>query len=332
MEKEIVSSIVSDNLPNFVKEDYSLFSKFAEYYYKFLDQQATDSLPGPSNALRNSLLYQDIDYTIDQFVLNIKNEYAIDIPENILADKPTLYKNIKDYYLTRGSQKSLEFIFSLISGDSIEVAYPSENILRASDGKWVVDSTIQVTQGSGEDSLFELKNKQIIGQTSGAKAVVENVLLFNIGGVQVFELYLNNQTIDGAFQLTETVTSEGIDVTGIVYAGLASYPGYYLNVDGQLSENIKLQDSLFYQAYSYVIKTSQSIESWRDIVTQNVHPAGLALFGEVSTQQFITFDITNEQPGATILTGGAGVSWLNNSSAVVSWLNKYNNQVLWVTG
>ena len=330
MEKEIVSSIVADNLPEFVKEDYQLFQKFTEYYYKFLDQQAKGTLPGPSNALRNSLLYQDIDYTIDEFVKNIKDEYAINIPENLLADKPTLYKNIKDYYLTRGSQKSFEFIFSLLSGEAVQISYPSENILRASDGKWVIDKTIKVTQNSG--NIFDLKSTLITGMTSGAQSIIENVLLFNSSGTNVYELFLNNQTLTGTFILGESVKDTNENAIGIVTSTLTTYPGYYRNVDGQLSENIKLQDSKFYQAYSYVIKTGQSIETWRDIVKQNIHPAGLSLFGEVSVQEFIDFQIDDTQLGSTILIGAGGVNWANNSAATVSWLNNYNNQVLWVTG
>ena len=62
---------------------------------------------------------------------------------------------------------------------------------------------------------------------------------------------------------------------------LAEYPGRYLNEDGHLSSNKKLQDNFFYQDYSYVVKAGLAIDSWRDLVKKVLHPAGLALFGEI---------------------------------------------------
>jgi hypothetical protein len=43
----------------------------------------------------------------------------------------------------------------------------------------------------------------------------------------------------------------------------------------------KITDSFFYQDYSYVIKSKTSINNWRDLIKETVHPAGFKLFGEV---------------------------------------------------
>jgi hypothetical protein len=43
----------------------------------------------------------------------------------------------------------------------------------------------------------------------------------------------------------------------------------------------KITDSFFYQDYSYVIKSKTSINAWRDLIKDTVHPAGFELFGEV---------------------------------------------------
>lgn len=54
------------------------------------------------------------------------------------------------------------------------------------------------------------------------------------------------------------------------------------NEDGKLSTNRYIQDSRFYQSFSYVIKTGQTISNWRDSVKKLLHPSGFAFFGEVS--------------------------------------------------
>lgn len=58
--------------------------------------------------------------------------------------------------------------------------------------------------------------------------------------------------------------------------------GRYSDNNGFLSDRKYLQDSYYYQDYSYVIKTSKSVEIWKDIVTKILHPAGFMFFGEIN--------------------------------------------------
>ena len=63
---------------------------------------------------------------------------------------------------------------------------------------------------------------------------------------------------------------------------LGETSGRFLNEDGFLDEKTKkIQDSYYYQDYSYVVKTGSSINIWRDSILASVHPAGWALFGQV---------------------------------------------------
>lgn len=55
----------------------------------------------------------------------------------------------------------------------------------------------------------------------------------------------------------------------------------YLDNKGFLSDTIKIQDSYFYQKYSYVIKSPHNISEWEDTFSKLVHPAGFIFFGEI---------------------------------------------------
>jgi hypothetical protein len=57
--------------------------------------------------------------------------------------------------------------------------------------------------------------------------------------------------------------------------------GSYLDQKGHLSANQKIQDSDFYQKFSYVIKAPRNISQWKDIYNKLVHPAGFKFFGEI---------------------------------------------------
>jgi len=55
----------------------------------------------------------------------------------------------------------------------------------------------------------------------------------------------------------------------------------YLTNDGFLSDKMKLQDSYFYQKFSYVIRTGNNVDKWRDVYNKLVHPSGFIFFGEI---------------------------------------------------
>lgn len=62
--------------------------------------------------------------------------------------------------------------------------------------------------------------------------------------------------------------------------GRIKYPGFYKNSNGFLSDAIYLQDSYYYQQYSYVVQISENLDKYKEIVKSYLHPAGMALFGE----------------------------------------------------
>ena len=62
----------------------------------------------------------------------------------------------------------------------------------------------------------------------------------------------------------------------------ATTSGSYINEDGHASENAqKIQDSLLYQDYSYIVKIGRSITEWRDAFKKTVHPGGFYFIGQV---------------------------------------------------
>lgn len=353
---EKLSSLVQQQLPEFVQADYPTFVAFMKAYYEFLEQSQ-----GAQEVIQNARSYHDIDTTIDSFVAYFKKQYAIDIPETILADKKLFYKNIRDLYQSKGTEKGFELLFRILFNENISFFYPSTTLLKLSDGKWATDVSIKIAPGSGNPLV--LSGATIVGQSSGATATIERVSQYYDGSNNVYELFLNRDSMStvkftaaepitatlGLIQVTGTIYSivESVTInsrgtgyvvgdrltfsggTGVNAAGrvaavngngeilkltitcfgsgyttaptsvtvtsstgtgvsltavagtTTSYDGYYVGVDGQLSENIKLQDGYYYQAYSYVVRVGQSVNLWRDVVKKVMHPAGMAMFGEV---------------------------------------------------
>ena len=80
--------------------------------------------------------------------------------------------------------------------------------------------------------------------------------------------------------------------------------GVFSDESGKPSSIKKIQDSDYYQDFSYVIKTADSINVWKQDVLKLIHPAGHKLFGEVSI--------------ATLLNAAMFDRGLNNINSVLA--------------
>jgi hypothetical protein len=81
------------------------------------------------------------------------------------------------------------------------------------------------------------------------------------------------------------VNSDDPAIIEIDLGALVKYPGYFETNNGFLDDSIYIQDSKYYQAFSYVLKIDERLSTYSSAVKTMLHPAGMALFGE--------FNITN---------------------------------------
>ena len=95
--------------------------------------------------------------------------------------------------------------------------------------------------------------------------------------------FLTDTTITGASsEVTATVMKNDLATATITVNAVVDTAGTFLNEDGHLSETtMKIQDSLYYQDFSYVIKVGRSITDWRDSFKKTMHTAGFYFTGQV---------------------------------------------------
>ena len=55
-------------------------------------------------------------------------------------------------------------------------------------------------------------------------------------------------------------------------------------LEDDTENTMRIQDSLYYQDFSYVIKVGRSITEWRDSFKKTMHTAGFYYAGEVNTE------------------------------------------------
>ena len=92
-----------------------------------------------------------------------------------------------------------------------------------------------------------------------------------------------NETLTTSSGGTATVAKINLAAATVDVVPIIDTDGAFINEDGKLSEStMKVQDSLYYQDFSYVIKVGQSINAWRDSFKKTMHTAGFYFTGQVN--------------------------------------------------
>jgi hypothetical protein len=155
--KQSLGYLIANQLPDFVRNQYPVFITFLEKYYEFLDQDLQ-----ANNVLLNAESFSDINRTLDVFIPKFKNQYAQNFPLSAQIDDKRLIKFIKQFYEAKGSEKAIELLFRILYNERTEIFYPSEQVLRASDGIWIEDVTLKLAVDSGiTANPFDLNSKTV---------------------------------------------------------------------------------------------------------------------------------------------------------------------------
>jgi len=348
------SVLVENLLPDFLDTEGPKFQSFVKAYYEWME--TTGQMTEQSKNLLNN---QDIDLAAEEFLKYFKREILSQFPEDVLADKRLVYKKIKDLYRSKGSEESYKLLFRILYNEELDFYYPGQDILRASDGRWIQETSIRITKPfRGNPDLLA---GEITGRSSSATAKIERVQQLTVDGVEVYEIFVTN--VSGTFLDAEEIDNTANTISGTIIsksgslqnvivtdggsghqqndvltitsasgtggrgrvtrtangvistvavtnagsnfvrtdplilnnttrvasnatgAGLLSapisYTGRYSDVKGFISWSNKLQDNRYFQEYSYVLRSSQVLNTYKEIVKNVVHPAGMRLFGDV---------------------------------------------------
>jgi hypothetical protein len=144
------------------------------------------------------------------FVKSFESQYLDSFPEKYLkgeVDKRTLIKNINKFYKSKGTDKSIKFIFNSIvsrdSNDIPEVFYPKESTVRPSTSDWITSYSLKVKVISGSvNNLIGQKIEQSIDLTrpeiTYASAYIDNVIYRDSN---LYEIVLDPASVNGTFSI-----------------------------------------------------------------------------------------------------------------------------------
>ena len=128
-----------------------------------------------------------------------------------VAVKKTTYENqrnflkfMKDFYQSKGTEKSYDFLFRAIFNEPIEIYYPKDNLFKASNNIWESTTSVRAIPHEGSLQNPEIQNPyRITGKLSSATATVEYYNDYKLGVFDVREYFITN--IFGTFESQEDI-------------------------------------------------------------------------------------------------------------------------------
>ena len=261
-----------------------------------------NNLGNINQATKASVSVRDIDNEYDLLTTYLTNEYIPNFPINLHSTDVSVEVNkfvkfIKQFYGSKGTEDSLRFLYRILFNTDLNFYYPSTDMLRVSDGKWTQNNYLSLTGASGIDPNGYVGHR-VIGNTSNAVALVDSV-----GATGAYYLY-DLSGINGTFSSTAEdiynypITGKAEKIGTTYYTGATSIfyaaNGSYLGTDGQPSSNKKIQDSRYYQQFSYELRADQSITQFKNLIEELIHPAGLKYFIFLTLNEQIAYGMTSD--------------------------------------
>lgn len=188
------SLLIPSQLPEYIRDDpsYSKFVDFLQSYYDWMDNEG-----GELYNSKNLLSYKDIDTTTDKFIDYFYNDFLVNFPQDIIADKNKLLKVAKQLYEAKGTPSSFKFLFRVLYNSDVDFFFTKEVVFKASSGKWYIAKSLKLS--SSDLKYLETNNLRIFGETSKSIATIEN----SVVSKNKIEIFISN--IERLFQSGEYV-------------------------------------------------------------------------------------------------------------------------------
>src|SRR5210317_2179405 len=156
-------------------------------------------------------------------------------------------------------------------------------------------SSLIISNLSGSFTIGET----VTGVDISSTAVTATVVSYNAntGVLKVSSpsgQFAENTSITSSGGATATVEKNDLGTATMTIGSVVDTAGTFVNQDGWVSETaMRIQDSLYYQDFSYVIKVGRTINDWRDSFKKTMHTSGFYFTGQVDIQTQISAQIKN---------------------------------------
>jgi hypothetical protein len=191
------------------------------------------------------------------------------------------------------------------------------NILIAANVNATVFSNILFN--AGISNLLTYTNVSVLTANTYANILLQNNVSSNTMANIILYIYsnvvtapniivtLNSQAVADTSLSANLKYLEQANITAV--AGIVKESvGYWLNNQGKLSELIYIQgpavnsinkDKIYYQPFSYVVRSDVTTNNWKETTSKLIHPAGTEAFGEIFINEKVSANLEVNTPDET---------------------------------
>lgn len=207
MDKSLYPILIK-RIPEFVQENYPNFVEFLTIYYKWLESKSIDS----NGNIEDNFLRALLDFDHNKDIFN-QNDYYINLilkslgfysDREIQVGKHFLIMFLKEFYLSKGSKKSFDFLFNLFFKKSVDIQYSREYLARTSNNVYTSKYYMITTSSMFDSKVYKeiVNNKNAIlsttvrGTKSNAIAIVENINEYYFNNKNYLEIQIQKPSKD----------------------------------------------------------------------------------------------------------------------------------------
>ena len=184
--------------------------------------------------------------------------------------------------------------------------------------------TITVTSGTGSSAVLTPTGIQGESGDVSVDAIGSGSGLGSIREIEIKNFGVNYSTI----QTTATVSGgDGNAIITPIISGLGIQSGDWTTTDSIIGRRV-IQDSLFFQDFSYVIRSGLGFNDYRSIVKDTLHPAGTQFFGEILISTLLTVSPEFRSIIAPELTGSTRTVFLETLLSFVEPITQDRSQYI----
>jgi len=184
--------------------------------------------------------------------------------------------------------------YTLVTGQLISPSIKDFSNLTSFSGKF--PPLVTVGSANVASVTFDLKDDFVFEPTEYFYLEATPASLYDpVASLRISILDSGNILIQPDKITTENATLSFLEkaILKANVGAISNKPGYWVDTTGQISDAMVLQGKsldateqslVLYQPFSYVIRSSLSIDKWKESVKTVLHPAGFALFSEINNE------------------------------------------------
>ena len=251
---------------------------------------------------------------IDAFVLqesgtvgNATDRIQLEDNSFVLSEDFNLELSKQTQSLTANGRLLIDRYREIFDGDNQFLLIDGTDSSGSDAGSRVANETFGnnlITEEDAQDGLL-LEDETITGQITldgtDSTSVDADDHIINESGIDFSN---RDVTITDSSGATATIVTADIATGTTVVDTTGTEAGAYPNVYHRLGEDlVRIQDSYYYQDYSYEVQIGQSFATYINEMKKAVHPAGFQPFGKVTLATLVSAQIGTAAAGVSGYTG-----------------------------